>query len=470
MNQDKPKKTFRSIVQTSDNLSGFIPPQCVDVEEIILASAIMNENSLSVICRKCKAEMFYKEAHQLIFKGIFTLYQEGSPVDVVLLMSQLKKTKELELVGGAYTLTQLTDRIIPAANIDWHIAILWQTWQKRKIIELSSRYMREAFDESTDPIDLVLSLQAELDDMKSVFENSKQIAIGNVVEETMKNILRRATGEIPSFMRTGYEKLDEIARIDTDRIILIGGAAKHMKTRFMISMMIRLFNNYHERMSALWYCLEDGTENLLKIILSNMCLVDIDKLDSVHHKMNDQEFDLVTRMSERISNWDIEYRDETRPIKLISADFASFCKKREGRSNVLIIDNALLVDNKENDRDDIIMNELVKLKKATKGMIIVVHHFNSEQQNKDNIKNAFRPALNDLKGREAYRRVPDLIMLINRPGMYPSLTSEYVGCKDIFEHLFIVDVAANRKGKAAQDDKTLIRFWVLPDYSQFEEI
>ena len=74
MNQDKPKKTFRSIVQTSDNLSGFIPPQCVDVEEIILASAIMNENSLSVICRKCKAEMFYKEAHQLIFKCIFSQF------------------------------------------------------------------------------------------------------------------------------------------------------------------------------------------------------------------------------------------------------------------------------------------------------------------------------------------------------------------------------------------------------------
>jgi replicative DNA helicase len=449
---------------------GIVPPQCVDVEEIILASAISNSDNVSTICRKCKEEMFYKEDHVVIFRAIATLYADGSPVDMILLMSQLKKTKELDLIGGAYAITELANRVIATSNIDWHIAILWQTWQKRKIIELNSRYMQQAFDDSTDPIDLVLSLYAELDDMKSIFESSKKVTIENVVEDTMKNILRRATGEIPSFMRTGHEKFDEIARIDTDRIILIGGAAKHMKTRFLISIMINLFGNYSERMSALWYCLEDGTENLLKIILSNMCHLDIDKLDSINNKMSDQEYDLVERMSKRIGQWDIEYRDDTKPIKLISADFASFCKRREGRSNVLIIDNALLIDNKENDRDDIIMNELVKLKKATKGMIIVVHHFNSEQQNKDNLKSAYRPALNDLKGREAYRRVPDLILLVNRPGMYPSLTAEYVGYKDIFEHLFIIDIAANRKGKAGQDDKTLLRFWVLPDYSQFEEI
>lgn len=470
---DKPLKRQKASTSrplNSEIAAKRIPPQCVDIEEVILSTAITFADSVSTICRKCRTEMFYKESHRLIFDAINQLFIDGSGVDMVILVHQLKKMGTLELVGGAYAITKLCDVIGTKANIDWHITILWQTYQKRKIIELNQKYMSQAFEDETDPIDLILSLYAELDDMKAIFESSKSITIANVVDDAMGNILKRATGEIPSYMRTGYENLDDIARLDTDKIVLIGGAAKHMKTRFMISIIIKLLNNYSERLSILWYCLEDGTEKLIKIILSNLCHINMERLDSEKKKLSSEEYELIEKMSKRIRNWDIEYRDETKPIKLISADFTSFCKRRENRSNVLIIDNALLVDNKESDRDDIIMNEIVKLKKATKGMIIIVHHFKDDQQNKDYIKTAFRPALNDLKGREAYRRVPDLIMLINKPGMYSQLTAEYVGCSDIFEHLFIVDIAANRNGKAAEDDKTLIRFWVLPDYAEFEEI
>jgi len=238
----------------------------------------------------------------------------------------------------------------------------------------------------------------------------------------------------------------------------------------MISIICGLLKNYPDEIAVDWYCLEDGTEALLKVILSHLCYMDVDEIDSVKEIIDVQKLDLLERMSKVIRTWDVEYREERTSINHISADFVAFAKKRPGKLPILIIDNALLVDNKEDDRDDRIMNKLVDVRSATKGLIIVVHHFNSDQQKKENIKMAYRPSLNDLKGREAYRRVPNVVMLINKPGMYSDLVSEFVGMNDIFEHLFIVDVAANRAGKASEDDKTLLRYWTIPEYSYFEEI
>ncbi len=449
--------------------SGRIPPQCIDIEEYILSSSINDADAASTACRKCTEDMFYKESHRIIFRAIKELFYARSTIDYLLLIQQLKKMESLELIGGAYTVTNLSNGT-SGSNIDWHIAILWQTWQKRKIIELGSNYIDKAFDDSTDAIDLILSLYADLDDIKNTFESSKQITIANVVDTALDNILLRATGEIPSYLRTGYNKLDSIAKIDIDKIVIIAGDKKHLKTRFMISIIMGLLKNYFERLSVLWYSLEDNIETLLNVILSYLTFIPSDELKSEKGYLSEEKYELIKRMSKLIKSWDVEYRDETKPIKLISADFASFCKKRPGRANVLIIDNALYIDNKEDKRDDLIIDELVKLRKATKGLIFLVHHFNSEYSKREHIKTAYRPEIGDIKGREAYGRGADLILLVNKLGNWNALKDEYPGMEDIINYLYLVDIAANRHGKANQDELTLLRFWAYPNLMQFEEI
>lgn len=469
MDNKKPHKA--STLPTQIFNKSRVPPQCVDIEEIILSTAINFNDCVSNIMRKCTEEMFYKESNKIVFKAIDQLFKDGSPIDLLLVIQQLKKMKQLEDVGGAYAITTLADIASTPSNIDWHITVLWQTWQKRKIIELGLKYVDNAFDDGSDPIDLVLSLYAELDDMKSIFEQSKMVTISNVVDDALDNIMKRATGEIPPFMKTGYNKLDHVVKFDVNKFIIIAGAQKHMKTRFMISIVLNLLANYPERLGILWYCLEDSTENLLKIMLSNLCMINIGNTDTEEGKqLSPEQYGLIDRMSNRIRSWDVEYRSDTKPIRMISADFASFCKKRENKANVLIIDNALYIDEHAADRDDLIVAELVKLRKATKGLIILVNHFNSEQAKREYIKNAYRPEIQDIKGRESWGRGADAVLLLNKVGNYSSLVAEYPGMEDIFNHLFIVDVAANRHGTANQDDKSLIRFWVLPDYSHFEEI
>jgi replicative DNA helicase len=453
--------------------AGRVPPQCVEVEQTLLSCAInAPEACIDVIIRKCKDEMFYKENHQIIFKALQQLFYDGTGIDIFLLIEQLRKMQMLEQVGGFYAITELSNVSFSPANTEYHILILWQYYLKRKICELATSYADKTFDESIDSLDLLGDLRNDLDEIQALIESSKTVTITNVVDDALDNILQRATGQKASFYKCGYPKLDELLRIDENKIILIGGAAKHMKTRFLISIIMGLLNTYEENLAIDWYCLEDGTEALVKSILSHLTYMDVDEIDSVKQKISSDKMALLESWSKRIRNWDIEYKEEPKHIKYITAEFTSFVKKRPDKLCILILDNALLITNmmKDDDKDDKFMNELARIRQLTKGLIFVVHHFNSEQQNKDNLKNAYRPSLNHLKGREAYRRIPNVICLINKPGMYPDLIPEYVGMQDIFEHLFLVDVAANRGGKAAQDELTLLRFWTIPEYSRFQEI
>jgi replicative DNA helicase len=464
----KQQKTSRLPIQIGE--AGFIPPQCVDTEETILGSCLENPYVVEFVVRRCKAEMFYKEAHVIVFDAIKELFYEGIGIDVITVSDKLKRNKMLDVVGGGYFITTLSDHGRHSANIEFHVAILWQHYLRRKIFSLGLSYTGYAADDTKDPLDLLGELYSEIEEIQQLIQAHKTVTIANVVDDAFSDIFKRALGETPSFYKSGYEKLDEIVRFNHSQIILIGGAAKHMKTRFMISLICGLLKNYPKEIAVDWYCLEDGTKSLLKVILSHLCYMDVDEIDSIKEVISVEKLELLDKMSKIVRAWDVEYREDRTSINHIAADFISFAKKREGKLPILIIDNALLVDNKEDNRDDLIMNKLVDVRNATKGIIIVVHHFNSEQQKKDNIKMAYRPSLNDLKGREAYRRVPNVVMLINKPGMYSDLVSEFVGMNDIFEHLFIVDVAANRAGKASEDDKTLLRYWTIPEYSYFEEI
>jgi hypothetical protein len=116
------------------------------------------------------------------------------------------------------------------------------------------------------------------------------------------------------------------------------------------------------------------------------------------------------------------------------------------------------------------MQNLLKCRQKTKGLIFALHHFNDAQQDKANLKTGYRPVLKDMKGSETFRRTPNQVLLINSFNIYKDLMSEYSGDKKLLMNfLFIVDASANREDKVS-DDVALIHFFTEMAYDMFWEI
>ena len=72
-----------------------IPPHNAEAERSALGAAMLDKNILSDILEEVKEEDFYNENHREIFRAIWDLYRENSPVDVLTVCEELKRRKAL---------------------------------------------------------------------------------------------------------------------------------------------------------------------------------------------------------------------------------------------------------------------------------------------------------------------------------------------------------------------------------------
>ena len=116
---------------------GKIPPQAIDLEEAVLGALMLERDALTSVIELLKPEIFYKDAHQMIFKAIQNLFTKTQPIDILTVTNELKLMGELEAVGGPFFITQLTNRIASAANIEFHTRVLIQKFIQRELIRVS---------------------------------------------------------------------------------------------------------------------------------------------------------------------------------------------------------------------------------------------------------------------------------------------------------------------------------------------
>src|SRR5690349_25044233 len=100
---------------------GKVPPHDKETEEVILGALMLDINSIPICMTRCFPEIFYYEHHQRVFSAIGKLYDRNQPIDILTVIDQLKKDESLEIVGGAYAVTRLTNSVVSGANIESHL-------------------------------------------------------------------------------------------------------------------------------------------------------------------------------------------------------------------------------------------------------------------------------------------------------------------------------------------------------------
>ena len=68
---------------------GKLPPQAVELEEVILGGLLIDEKGLDEALPILKAKVFYKSKHQEIFKAIESLYLKNDGVDLLTVSEEL---------------------------------------------------------------------------------------------------------------------------------------------------------------------------------------------------------------------------------------------------------------------------------------------------------------------------------------------------------------------------------------------
>src|SRR5688572_11637283 len=134
---------------------GKLPPQAVDLEEAVLGALMLEKDALTSVIDILHPDSFYKDAHQKIYAAIHRLFHRSEPIDILTVTQELRKSGELEIVGGPFYITQLTNRVASAANIEYHSRIIIQKHIQRELIRISSETIKDAFEDTTDVFSLL---------------------------------------------------------------------------------------------------------------------------------------------------------------------------------------------------------------------------------------------------------------------------------------------------------------------------
>lgn len=123
------------------------PPQAIEAEMAVLGAMLIEREAQAKALDILDETSFYKPAHQHIFRIIAQLFAEGGAVDVVTVGEQLKNLRILSDIGGSSYLTDLTNTLPTAANVEHYARIVKEKAILRQLISVATRIVSIAYQQ-----------------------------------------------------------------------------------------------------------------------------------------------------------------------------------------------------------------------------------------------------------------------------------------------------------------------------------
>src|SRR6476660_5090197 len=207
LNRDK-KNRRKTPLDLSTMIYGKVPPQAKDLEEAVLGAIMLEKGAFDAVIEILKPECFYVDAHQRIYKAMQSLANKSQPIDILTVVEELRFREELDIVGGPYYVTKLTNAVVSSANIEAHSRIVLQKFIQRELIRISGEIIGDAYEDSTDVFDLLDDAESKLFEITNNHLKKNFDDIGTVLVKTIQRIddMRNKQEEI-SGVPSGYASI-----------------------------------------------------------------------------------------------------------------------------------------------------------------------------------------------------------------------------------------------------------------------
>ena len=256
---------------------GNTPPQALDVEEAVLGAMLLEPAAVDQAMEELTPGCFYDPRHRMIFEAISHLVTEHVSVDIITAANKLKQEGNLEAVGGAVVLTQLSQKVGSAAHIEYYIKILKQKSIQRELITASYDILHQAYDESINVDDLIDNAQTKIFD--AIQNNLKKEVqdIGALINVAMGDIQKMQNTTGLSGVPSGFVTLDTMTMgwQKSDLIILAARPAIG-KTAFALNMARNAAVDHH--MPVAVFSLEMSAVQLTKRLMTSESGLPADKI------------------------------------------------------------------------------------------------------------------------------------------------------------------------------------------------
>ncbi len=420
------KTSSGNSLQLSSLEHGRVQPQASDLEEAVLGAMMLEKEAVNTAIDILQPKSFYKDSHQKIFAVIQELFHQSEPIDLLTITNALKQKGELDVVGGPFYVTQLTNRVASAANVEFHARIIAQKYIQRELIRISTEIITDAYDETTDVFSLLDKAESGLfgvtegnirknyDSMSTLIRSAiKQI-------ETAKNQDGNVIG-VPS----GFSDLDRMTNgwQPSDLVILAARPAMG-KTAFALTLARNAAVEFEKPVAV--FSLEMSSLQLVTRLISAESELSSGKLRSGN--LRNDEIEQIHAKIGGLAEAPI-FIDDTPGISVFELRAKARRLKSQHDIQLLVVDYLQLMTggadgSKGGNREQEISTISRSLKSIAKELNIPVIALSQLSRAVESRGGDRRPQLSDLRESGSIEQDADMVMFINRPEYYNLLEDE----------------------------------------------
>ena len=399
-----------------------VPPQSLEAEESVLGGILLDPHALDRVIEVMGPDDFYRETNRKIFLAMLALTERSEPIDLITLTDALKARDELQEIGGATYLAELSDKVPSAANIAFYARIVKEKAVLRSLINVSGEIVSRAYTGQED-------IEHFLDEAERlIFDVSEQrirpafAKVGDMIMDTIKTIEQLyERKELVTGVPTGFPDLDQkTAGFQPADLVIIAARPSMGKTAFVLN--IAQYVAMQAKTAVGIFSLEMAKEQLVMRMLCAEARVDNAKVRAGY--LAERDFPRLAMAAGRLAEAPI-YIDDTPGQNVLELRAKARRLKREANLGLVIIDYLQLMRGltaQENRTQELaeISRSLKALAKELGIPVVALSQLNRQVE----LRADKRPVMSDIRESGSIEQDADVIMFIYRDEVYHAESEE----------------------------------------------
>lgn len=403
---------------------GKIPPQAIETEEAILGALLLEKDAIYVISGWFPIDAFYRDEHKEIYTAILSVHLKKQPIDLITVTNELRSTGRLEYAGGPFRVSELSNQVGSAANLEWHALIVAQKYLLRNLISVGTDIVTDAYDDTTDVFELIGDIQRKIAEISKFRSGARVKDTKTLIQDLKDNI--KATKADPSKgsgVPTGFIDLDKvIGSWQKTYLIIVAGRPGMGKSAFVLSTARHAALRYGAPVAI--YSLEMSSLHLTARLVSPDLKIPAEQI--IKGELTDAEEANMDSQLVKLADAPI-FIDDTSALNIFELGSSLRKLKREKNISMAIIDYLQLMSgmnmqkgkqNKNDNREQEISTISRQLKELAKELDIPIIALSQLSRAVEQRGGKKKPVLSDLRESGSIEQDADQVIFVYRPEYY----------------------------------------------------
>lgn len=422
-------------IDLSTMVYGKVPPQAKELEGAILGACMLEKSAFDKACETIKAESFYVDANQHIFRAMENLSKRNQAIDILTVTEELKAMGKLEWVGGPYYVQGLTGSVVSSANITTHALIIKQKFMQRELIRISGETISAAYDDSADVFEVIAAHEKQFTELSMGGSAKSFTAQDEALVESIKRIesLREKSEHITG-VPSGFTTIDQLTHgwQNSDLIIMAARPAVG-KTALALQFARSAALNPFKPVPVAFFSLEMSTMQLTHRQLSAESEIYLENIRN--GKLDDEQMKTLYRKAvQKLAKARIFY-DDSAALTIhemrakIRRQKRNWLRDYNTEDGLIIIDYLQLMSGGGKGRGNR-EQEIAEISRGLKGIakeinnpVIALSQLSRATEQRQGDKKM--PQLSDLRESGAIEQDADMVLFLYRPEYYGETSNEH---------------------------------------------